>query len=113
MKDRGVLIQANEAFEAVAKVGMPEAQLILAHITIYLAKASKSRAVPNALMRAKQAVYEFPNEPVPMHLRNAPTKLMKNLGYAEGYTWSEKKVGPTKDQSFLPEKLKNRKFVED
>jgi len=113
LADRGALIQANEAFEAVAKVGMPEAQLILAHITIYLAKASKSRAVPNALMRAKQAVYEFPNEPVPMHLRNAPTKLMKNLGYAEGYTWSEKKVGPTKDQSFLPEKLKNRKFVED
>jgi len=62
--------------------------------------------------KAKQAVYEFPNEPVPLHLRNAPTKLMKGLGYAKDYKWSEKYVGPTKDQSFLPEKLKNKKFFE-
>ncbi|RJQ36567.1 replication-associated recombination protein A [Candidatus Microgenomates bacterium] len=112
MADRGALIQANEAFEAVNKIGMPEAQLILAHITIYLAKAAKSRAVANALGKAKQAVYEFPNEPIPLHLRNAPTKLMKNLGYAKNYTWSEKYVGPRTKLSFLPEKLKNKKFYE-
>ena len=91
---------------------MPEAQLILAHIVIYLAKAPKSRLVPNALGRAKQAVYEFPEETVPLHLRNAPTKLMKELGYAKDYKWSEKYVGPQKGKSFLPEKLKGRKFVE-
>ena len=112
LADRGALIQANEAFEAVMKIGMPEAQLILAHVVIYLARAPKSRAVPNALARAKAAVYEFPNEPIPMHLRNAPTKLMKNLGYAKGYQWSNTYVGPTQGQSFLPEKLKNKKFFD-
>lgn len=112
MADRGALIQANECFDAVAKIGMPESQLILAHVVIYLATTKKSRAVPNALTRAKEAVYQYPNEPIPLHLRNAPTKLMKDLGYAKGYTWSEEKVGPTGEQSFLPEKLKNKKFYE-
>lgn len=113
MSDRGALIQANEAFEAVTKIGMPESQLILAHIVIYLASAKKSRAVPNALSKAKEAVYELPNEPIPMHLRNAPTKLMKELGYAKDYKWSKNYVGPTKKISFLPEKLKNKKFYEN
>lgn len=110
LADRGALIQANEAFDAVHKVGMPEAQLILAHIVTYLAKAPKSRATTNALTRAKQAVYELPNEPVPLHLRNAPTKLMKQLGYGKDYVWSQNSVGPKKNVSFLPEKLKGRKF---
>ena len=119
MADRGALIQANECFDAVHKIGMPESQLILAHVVIYLASAKKSRAVPNALGKAKEAVYAYPNEPVPLHLRNlpadrkgAPTKLMKDLGYAKNYTWSEKYVGPDKEKSFLPEKLKNKKFYE-
>lgn len=110
LADRGALIQANAAFEAVQKIGMPEAQLTLAHATLYLATAKKSREVANALGRAKEAVYEFPNEPIPLHLRNAPTKLMKNLGYAKDYTWSNKYVGPTTQESFLPERLKGRKF---
>ena len=114
LADRGALIQANAAFEAVHKIGMPEAQLILAHATLYLATAKKSRAVVNALGRAKEAVYEFPNEPIPLHLRNAPTKLMKNLGYGREYTWSDKYVGPknppTGGLSFLPERLKDKKF---
>jgi putative ATPase len=110
LADRGALIQANAAFEAIHKIGMPEAQLILAHATLYLATAKKSRAVVNALGRAKQAVYEFPNEAIPLHLRNAPTKFMKTLGYAKDYAWSDKYVGPKTDLSFLPEKLKNRKF---
>jgi putative ATPase len=113
MADRGALIQANEAFEAVNKIGMPEAQLILAHVVVYLASAKKSRAVTDALGRAKQAVYEFPNEPIPLHLRNAPTKLMKNLGYGKEYTWQEGKVGPKGKQSFLPDKLKDKKFYKD
>lgn len=112
MADRGALIQTNECFDAVTKIGMPESQLILAHVVIYLASTKKSRAVPNALSRAKEAVYQYPNEPVPLHLRNAPTKLMKELGYAKGYTWSEEKVGPQENQSFLPEKLKGKRFYE-
>lgn len=110
LADRVALLQANDAFQAVEKIGMPEAQLILAHITIYLASAKKSRAVPNALMKAKEAVYAFPNEPIPLHLRNAPTRLMKNLGYAKDYTWSEEKVGPKEGLSFLPAKVKNKRF---
>lgn len=112
LADRGALIQANEAFESVQKIGMPEAQLVLGYVVIYLAKAPKSRLVPNALGKAKAAVYEFPNEPVPLHLRNAPTKLMKNLGYARDYTWSDKYVGPSEKLPFLPTRLKNKKFVE-
>ena len=110
LADRGALIQANAAFEAVQKIGMPEAQLTLAHATLYLATAKKSRAVANALGRAKEAVYEFPNEPIPLHLRNAPTNLMKTLGYAKNYKWSEKYVGPTIKTSFLPDRLKDKKF---
>ncbi|OGH21087.1 MAG: AAA family ATPase, partial [Candidatus Levybacteria bacterium RIFCSPHIGHO2_01_FULL_40_83] len=105
MADRGALIQADEAFEAVQKIGMPEAQLILTYVVIYLSKAPKSRAVVNALGKAKEAVYEFPNEPVPLHLRNAPTKLMKNLGYAKNYKWSQNYVGPKENLPFLPKKL--------
>ena len=113
LADRGALIQANAGFEAVHKIGMPEAQLILAHICLYLATAKKSRAVTNALGKAKNAVYEFPNELVPLHLRNAPTKLMKNIGYAKDYNWDQGNVGPKNNKSFLPEKLKNNKFYEE
>ena len=112
LADRGALIQANAAFEAVHKIGMPEAQLILAHACLYLSTAKKSREVTNALEKAKQAVYEFPNEPIPLHLRNAPTKLMKNLGYGKDYMWSKNYVGPENDLSFLPERLKGRKFFD-
>lgn len=112
MSDRGALIQANECFDAVTKIGMPESQLILGHVVIYLASAKKSRAVPNAVEKARQAVHDFPNEPIPLHLRNAPTKLMKDIGYAKGYTWSEEKVGPENNKGFLPEKLKGKKFYQ-
>lgn len=112
LADRGALIQANACFEAVSKIGLPEAQLTLAHGTLYLSTAKKSRAVANALGKAQQAVYDFPNETIPLHLRNAPTKLMKKLGYAKNYEWSEKHVGPTAGQSFLPDKLKGKKFYE-
>lgn len=120
MADRGALIQANAGFEAVTKIGMPEAGLILSHICVYLSLAKKSRNVVNALGRAQAVVREFPSEPVPLHLRNAQTTLMKQLGYAKEYTWSEKYVGPTSQRgepnegkSFLPEKLKNKKFFEE
>lgn len=113
LADRGALIQANAGFEAVHKIGMPEAQLILAHIAVYLASAKKSRAVVNALGKAQELVRAFPNEPIPLHLRNASTKLMKGLGYAKNYTWSTTYVGPEKKLPFLPEKLKDKKIFED
>lgn len=110
LADRGALVQANACFEAVNKIGMPESQLILAHIVVYLSQAHKSRETTNALGRARQAVYDFPNEPVPFHLRNAPTKLMKNIGYSKNYKWSDDYVGPKKDLPFLPKKLSHLKF---
>ncbi len=114
LSDRGALIQANAGFEAVTKIGMPEAQLTLAHICLYLSTAKKSRSVPNAMGKAKEAVYQYPNEPVPLHLRNAPTKLMKELGYGRNYKWSDEKVGPKDEKlGFLPEKLKDKKFYKD
>lgn len=113
LADRGALIQANAAFEAVVKIGYPEASLILAHIAIYLAKAAKSRLVANSLTCAQEAVSNYPNEPVPLHLRNAPTKLMGELGYGKNYKWSKEYVGPLGRTSFLPEKLKNFKIVEE
>lgn len=112
VSDRGALIQANAAFEAVIKIGMPESKLILSHIAIYLARAPKSRAVANAMGKAIEAVYQNPSEPVPLHLRNAPTQLMKDLGYGKDYKWSEEKVGPAEGKAFLPEKLKEKKFFE-
>lgn len=112
LADRGALVQANAGFESVQKIGMPEAQLVLAYVAVYLARAPKSRAVTNAMNNAKQAVHEFPNEPVPLHLRNAPTSLMKNLGYAKDYVWSETYVGLKNETSFLPEKIKGKKFFE-
>lgn len=113
LADRGALIQANGCFDAVTKVGLPEAQLILASGVLYLATAKKSRAVANALQKALEAATNFPNEPIPLHLRNAPTKLMKELGYAKNYKWSENYVGPTQNLSFLPEKLQGLKFFQD
>jgi len=110
LADRVALLQANAAFEAVEKIGVPEAQLVLAHVTVYLALAKKSRAIPNALMKARETVYAFPNEPIPLHLRNAPTGLMKNLGYARDYTWSEEHVGPKEGLSFLPANIQNTPF---
>ena len=112
LADRGALIQANAGFEAVDKIGMPESQLILSHITLYLATAKKSRTVPNAMSLAKEAYYENPNATIPLHLRNAPTKLMKKLGYGKDYTWSDEYVGPKGGISFLPEEMKNKKFYE-
>ncbi|MBI3385379.1 replication-associated recombination protein A [Candidatus Gottesmanbacteria bacterium] len=112
LADRGALIIANAGFEAVEKIGLPEAKLILCHIAIYLAKAPKSRLVAKALSAAEETVLNFPDEPIPLHLRNAPTKLMKELGFAKDYLWSEQYVGPIKpDLGFLPERLKDKKFV--
>lgn len=112
MADRSAIIVANGCFDGVTKIGMPESGLILAHGVIYLSTCKKSRAVANALMSAQEVVKNFPNETIPLHLRNAPTKLMKDLGYAKNYQWSEKFVGPTGEKAgnFLPEKLRNKKF---
>lgn len=104
------LVVANEVFRAVETIGYPECAINLAHGVVYLASAKKDRSAIDAFGRAREDVQNFPNEPVPLHLRNAPTKLMKELGYAKNYSWQEGYVGPDKKLSFLPEKLKGKKY---
>ena len=98
------LVVANEVFRAVETIGLPECGINLAHGVVYLATAKKSRNAYNAYMNAMKDVKDFGNLPVPLKIRNAPTKLMKDLGYGEGY---EKY---TKDD-LLPDKLKGKKYL--
>ncbi len=97
------LVVANEVFRSVETVGLPEAAINLAHGVVYLAFAPKDRSSYNAYFEAVEDVKNHGNLPIPMMVRNAPTKLMKNLGYHKGYEMYTK-------ESFLPEKLKNKKY---
>ncbi len=108
--DPQALLVANAAAQAVEFVGFPEAQLNLAQAAIYLALAPKSNAVITGLMAANKDVEETLNEPVPLHLRNAPTDLMKNLAYGKDYKYSHDYSLEDGKQDYLPENLKNRKY---
>ena len=103
----GALTLATSAFLAVERVGMPESQIILAHVVSALALSKKSRQTTNALFRANDLAKEYSNAPVPFELRNAPTQLMKDLGYNKGYKW-EANFQP--ESGFLPDELKNKKI---
>ncbi|MBP6975839.1 MAG: replication-associated recombination protein A [Candidatus Moranbacteria bacterium] len=106
------LPQAVAALEACRHLGMPECELSLAQAVVYLAKSKKSNALYEAYGRVKDDIRKFPNEPVPLHLRNAPTKLMKNLGYGQGYKYTPKFKDPeASEQEYLPEKLKGKKYI--
>jgi putative ATPase len=98
------LVVANEVFKACEVIGYPECAINLAHGVVYLASAKKDRSAYNGLMAAKADVEAFGNLPVPMSLRNAPTKLMKKLGYGKGY---EKYT----DKDLLPDELVGKKYV--
>lgn len=95
---------AVSTFLAVERIGLPECEYALYHCATVLAGAKKSRAVTNAMFKTKQLASEYPNEPVPLHLRNAPTKLMKDLGYNKGYEWKEGFAHPDGN---MPTKLKD------
>lgn len=101
---------AIATFQAVERIGMPECQYNLFHCALVLAKTQKSREVSDAMSRALSTAQEYPDMPVPLHLRNAPTKLMKDLGYQEGYKW---KPGFKHEQGFLPTELKNLNLFND
>lgn len=103
----GGLNLAVAAFEAVERVGMPEAQIILAHVTCALAKSKKDRSAYDAFLRAKEAAHNSMGLPVPIEIRNAPTKLMKELGFGKDQKWE---AGFHLDVSYLPKELKNQKF---
>jgi putative ATPase len=98
---------AVSTFLAVERIGLPEAQYNLFHCATVLAKAPKSRQVADAMGRALAAARDFPEAPVPLQLRNAPTKLMKDLGYNQGYKWQ---AGFKHEQGFLPDELAGLDF---
>jgi putative ATPase len=103
----GALGLALNAFQAVERIGMPESNYVLFHVATALAKSEKSRQTTDAMHRAQQLAKQYPDAPVPLHLRNAPTKLMKDLGYAKGYKWeADFKHG----SGFLPDDIKNEKI---
>ncbi len=103
----GALSLATACFQAVERVGMPESGLILAHTCIALSKSKKNRDSADAWYKALDLARKTPGEPVPVWLRNAPTKLMKDLGYGKGQKWES---GFHLDKNYLPDNIKNEKI---
>lgn len=104
------LLLANAAFDAVNKIGWPEGRIPLAEATVYLATSPKSNSSYLGMDDALALVRETGNLPVPLHLRNAPTKLMKDLGYHDGYKYSHDYPGHFVEQQYMPDELKDRRI---
>ncbi|MCP4552382.1 MAG: replication-associated recombination protein A [Bacteroidetes bacterium] len=106
------LLLANACFDAINKIGWPEGRIILSQTTIYLANSPKSNSTYMAIKEAEKLVRQTGDLSVPLHLRNAPTKLMKDIGYAKDYQYAHKFDGNFVDHEFLPDKISNRKLYE-
>lgn len=106
------LVLANAAFEAVNKIGYPESRIILAQCATYLASSHKSNASYMAIEEAIEMVHKEGDLPVPLHVRNAPTGLMKKLGYGKNYRYAHSYEGNFTEQEFLPDKIKGTKFYD-
>ena len=106
------LLLANATFDAVNKIGYPESQLILSQCVIYLASSAKSNSATIAIGAAISAVKTHGDLPVPLHLRNAPTKLMKNEGYGKGYEYAHNYENNFSPQEYLPDAISGTKFFE-
>ena len=106
------LLMANSCFDAVHKIGMPEGRLLLSEAALYLATSPKSNSAIEAIDGATALIKETGDLPVPLHLRNAPTQLMKELGYAKGYKYAHAYTGNFVNQEFLPEKLSGTRLYQ-
>ena len=104
------LLLANTCFDAVNKIGYPESRIILSQTAIYLASSPKSNASYMAINTAQEVVRKTGNLSVPMHLRNAPTKLMKDIGYSDGYKYAHDYPGNFVEQEFLPQEISGTRF---
>jgi putative ATPase len=104
------LVLANATFDAVAKIGLPEGRIVLSQCAVYLASSAKSNASYEAINMAMSKVRETGNLAVPLHLRNAPTKLMKDLGYGNNYKYSHSYENNFKTQEYLPDEIKEMRF---
>ena len=108
--DNNALLLANQVYDAVAKIGMPECTVFIFQLAIYLAKAKKDNTAYRVALATKADVEQYGNLPVPMHLRNASTKLMKEIGYGEWYKYAHD--DPTaKDQEHMPKELRWKKYI--
>ncbi|XHR93733.1 replication-associated recombination protein A [Mucilaginibacter sp. UC70_90] len=106
------LLLAQSCFEAVNKIGMPESQLILSQTAIYLATSAKSNSATTAIGAAIALVRQTGDLPVPLHLRNAPTKFMKNIGYGKDYKYAHSYEGNFTDLDFLPDAIRGTKIYD-
>jgi putative ATPase len=106
------LLLANACFEAVNKIGYPESNLILSQCATYLASSPKSNSATTAIGGAQAAVRAQGDLPVPLHIRNAPTRLMKNMDYGKGYQYSHNYENNFSAQEYLPDELKGTKFYD-
>lgn len=115
LADNGMLSLATAAYAAAEKVGMPEARINLAHATVALALSRKSTRAYRGLSSANAALQEpgIAGLPIPIHLRNAPTRLMKELGYGKEYKYNPNYVDGNVSQEYLPEQLRGRRFLDD
>lgn len=104
------LLLANSTFDAVSKIGYPESRIILSQCATYLASSAKSNASYEAISKAQQAVQKHGDLPVPLHLRNATTQLMKRMDYGKDYQYSHLGEGNFIEQEYLPDQLKNTPF---
>jgi len=112
LADPNALVQAVSAYTASHYIGMPECNVVLAQAVAYLAKAPKSNALYRAYGQVQKDIQEKENLPVPLHIRNAPTELMKDLGYGRGYKYNHNFNKPV-EQDYLPDELKARKYLEE
>ncbi len=106
------LVIANNCFQAVSVIGFPESRIILSQTAVYLANSPKSNASYMAINEAQQLVKSTGTLPVPLHIRNAPTKLMKDIGYGDGYKYSHNYEGNDGAQEYLPDEVKGTKLYE-
>ena len=106
------LLLANASFDAVNKIGYPEARIILSQCATYLAASPKSNAAYMAITDAAVAVKQYGDLPVPLHIRNAPTNLMKNLGYSKGYQYAHSYDQNFSQQEYLPEEISGKKLYD-
>ena len=110
MADPAALVQANAAAEAAHRLGMPEGALALAQAAVSLAQAPKSNALYAAWKQATAAIRDGARHPVPLHLRNAPTRVMKDLGYGEGYDYAHDHDEGVAPMRCLPDEIAGRVF---
>lgn len=106
------LLLANTCFDAIHKIGWPEGRIILSETAVYLATSPKSNSTYKAIGKAQEMVAKTGNLPVPLHLRNAPTKLMKELGYGQSYNYPHDQPGHFLEEEYLPDQISGTKFWE-